>query len=88
MTVSEFEEAVWTLERIRIVIRAPAESQVKVERYPYIKNANQNWRITTLIQKRIKEHVGDIEVVVIRGDGTLPNGNVHLDKLRASYHQG
>ena len=88
MTVSEFEEAVWTLERIRIVIRAPAESQVKVEGYSYINNANQKWSITKLIDKRIQRCVGNSDVVFIRGDGTPAPGHVHLGTLRASYHQG
>ena len=65
MTVSEFEKAVWTKEKIRIVIRAPADSQV--EEYGFANAADQNWRITELIDNRIHRRVGNSDVVVIRG---------------------
>ena len=86
MTVSEFEKAVWTLEGIRIVIRAPADSQV--EEYGFANAADKNLSITRLIANRIQQRVGNSEVVVIGGDGALAHGLFHLDTLRASYHQG
>ena len=86
MTVKEFENDVWTLERIRIVIRAPADSQV--EEYGFAKAADRNLSITRLIAKRIQQRVGNSEVVVIGGDGALPHGKIKLEGLRESYHQG
>ena len=83
MTVRDFERAVWETERIRIVIRATENSQV--EEYTFANAADRNWRITELINNRIKPLIGDRQVVVIRGDGTQPHGGVKLETLRASY---
>lgn len=85
MTVRDFEEAVWTKEGIRIVIRSTENSQVK--EYAYTNAADRNWRVTQLIKNRIQPCVGDKEVVVIWGDGTQPHGSVKLETLRASYSQ-
>ena len=47
-----------------IVIRAAADCQVRD--YDFQIAAKKNWRITQLLG-RIKEYVGDLEVVVIQG---------------------
>ena len=82
MKVGEFEEAVWRIDGIRIVIRAAADCQVRD--YDYQIAAKKNWRITQLLG-RIKEYVGDLEVVVIQGNGEQPNGGRHLETIRNSY---
>ena len=83
MTVRDFERAVWEKENIRIVIRATENSQVG--EYTYANAADRNWRITQLIENRLKPFIGDGQVVVIQGDGTQPHGSVKLETLRASY---
>ena len=85
MNVKEFEDAVWAKERIRIVIRAAANRVVK--KYDYKNAAQENRSVTELLQGRIQKRVGDLEVVVIQGNGEQPRGNVILRTLRDSYHR-
>ena len=81
--VREFEQTVWRVEGIRIVIRVPRDTQV--EAYQYQKAANQNWTLNRLIADRIQPCVNSAEVAVIRGDGNHPGGGILLQNLRASY---
>ena len=85
MNVKEFEDAVWATEGIRIAIRATANREV--ENYDYKQAAPHSWRTSELLQGRIRPLVGDLEVVVIQGNGEQPRGNVILRTLRASYHR-
>ena len=83
MTVSEFEEAVWNLEGIRIVIRAA--TNVEVGDYEYVNAAQWNSSLTRLFRNRIEDKLGDNAFVVIDGYGTQPNGRTHLQNVRDSY---
>ena len=86
MKVGEFEEAVWKTDRIRIVIRASANSEVRDYEFQIAAPSGKN--ITWLLNTRIRPRVGDLEVTVLRGgDGAQPNGNVILQTLRATYSQ-
>lgn len=83
MKVNEFEDAVWAVDGIRVVLRANPETVVKS--YDKKNAADAGWRITEFISKRISPCIGDIAVVVIQGDGEEPNGNVILRTLRKGY---
>ena len=84
MKVWEFEEAVWKTERIRIVIRATASSEVGD--YDYQKAAQGNRNITWFLNTRIRSRVvGDYEVAVIGGDGKQPYGGTYIQTVRDSY---
>lgn len=84
MKVSEFEEKVWELDAIRILIRASSDTEV--EGYARQKAAQENWRITQFIKSRIQPKIGDLEVIVLQGDGEQPHGSVKLRSIRNSYH--
>ncbi len=83
MTVEKFEEKVWGLEGIRVIVRASTSDTVKD--YNYRRRAQGTWRITQLLKKRINSKVGKKKVVVIEGNGEEPHGRTLLRTLRKSY---
>lgn len=83
MTVSEFEEAVWDLEKFRIVIRAGVNEEV--QDYDYSNAAQSTISLTTFFRNRITPRVDGNEFDVIDGFGTLPHGGTHLENVRNSY---
>jgi hypothetical protein len=83
MRVRDFEQRVWELEGIRVVVRANRNEEV--EDYDYKNAANENWRTSEFVKTRVKDRVGGKEVAVIQGDGKIANGNTLLYVLRASY---
>lgn len=83
MNTEEFEEAVWTIEKIRIVVRAPSTTVLKD--YSFKNAADESWRVTEWLEKRIAPRTEKYEIVVIQGDGEEPHGKVILRTLRAGY---
>ena len=83
MSVADFEEAVWTLDGVRIVIRSPTDSEIGA--YDYERAAVETRRVSQFLENRINPKVGDHDFVVIQGDGEQPHGSVILRTLRSSY---
>lgn len=83
MKAAEFEEKVWAIEGIRIVLRTDPKKEVGD--YNYKKSADESWRVTELGEKRIEKCIGDIPYVIIQGDGEEPNGKVILRTIRGAY---
>jgi len=84
MTVEEFEEKVWEVEGIRIVVRAPADTPVGD--YDYQKACQESWRVTQWLESRVRPNLNAHEVIVIQGDGEEPHGRVILRTVRQAYH--
>ena len=87
VSVEEFEYMIWSVEGIRIIIRANKDTKIKRYRYSYA--ARRNWTLATWIKKRLKKHLDDgIEFVIVDGRGQpYPFGKTHLDTLRTSYNR-
>ena len=83
MKVREFEQRVWELEGLRIVVRANRNDEV--EEYDYRNAANANWRTAEFVENRIARRIDGREVTVIQGDGNITHGNTLLYALRDSY---
>ena len=83
MKIWEFEQAVWSLEGVRVVIRDSANADVGD--YNYKKQAPGKWRITEFIEKKIDTHLNGQEVVIVSGDGEQPNGNSLVKTIRNGY---
>ncbi len=83
MRAADFEEKVWSIEKIRIVLRTNPNTEV--EDYDYKNSADESWRIKELGTKRIEKCVGDIPYAVIQGDGEEPHGRVILRNVRSGY---
>jgi hypothetical protein len=83
MKVCDFEDKVWEIDRIRLVLRIP-EGQ-EVGEYDWKKAADEGWSVTKYLESRIAPKVGQAGVVVIDGDGEEPHGRTLLRTARASY---
>jgi hypothetical protein len=83
MKLADFEQQVWDVENIRIVVRADENDEVKD--YNLKRAADETWTTNEFLNNRIEPRVGSKKVVVIRGDGQKSHGAVKLRNLRASY---
>lgn len=83
MKVWEFEDKVWEIEGIRIVIRAASDEDVS--NYTFKNSAQAGWRVTQFVEKKIQPRIGDNEVIIIQGDGEQPHGRVILRTVRRTY---
>lgn len=86
MTVTEFEDAVWRVENIRIVLRAGSAAQV--EDYEYTNAASQTWTLNEWLAARVNGRVGDYEVEIIKGDGERAHRGQLVRTTRAGYAHG
>ena len=85
--VREFEEQVFRLDDIRIVIRA--KDEVKVRRYPYTRKASGDTLLLKFLGARISPVVGDNEFVVVSGDGSVNHHpKCRLSVIQSSYVKG
>ncbi|MFQ2214321.1 hypothetical protein [Aeromonas dhakensis] len=84
MTVEELEEAIWEIEGIRVIIRAP-EGQV-VDDYGYQNAAYQTWNVKKFLDDRVRPCVPGYEVMVIQGNGEEPHNRTLLRNVRPTYH--
>ena len=83
ITVAEFEDKVWVLENIRIVVRAPQTDMV--EDYDYKRNSSASSSVTDWGNRRVKPKLNGNDFYVVDGSGTRPHGRTKLDKVRESY---
>jgi hypothetical protein len=83
MRLADFEQQVWKVENIRIVVRADGNDEV--EDYDFKRSADESWTTNEYLKNRIEPRVGSKKVVVIKGNGQKSHGGVKLRNLRASY---
>ena len=83
MTIWEFEQAIWELEGVRVVVRV--SNATKVDEYPYQNAAKASWTLTSWLNSRVIPQLNGEDIVVIGGDGESPNGNTQLVNVRRSY---
>jgi hypothetical protein len=83
MKLTDFEQRVWEVEGIRIVVRGDENDEVKD--YGFKNAAIENWSTAMFLKNRIGPRVGGRKVVVIQGNGQIPNGRVKVRNLRRSY---
>lgn len=84
MKARDFEDKVWEVEGVRIVLHTSNETELSG--YEYKKAADASWRITELGEKRINRHLDGITYSVIQGDGEEPHGRVILRTIRNGYN--
>lgn len=85
MTISDFEEAVWLLEGIRLVIREAGNTQIAD--YDYDRAAYSNHSVSHWLRNRVYPRLDGREVIVLSGYGEIPHGRMRLDNLRATYEE-
>jgi hypothetical protein len=83
MTVEDFEERVWEIDHVRIVVRAGA--RVNIGDYDWQNSADQNQRVTSWLDTRITPRVQGNEVIVLDGTGEEVHGKTLLRTVREGY---
>ena len=83
MNVMTFEEKVWEIDQIRVVIRAPWDKEVGD--FDWKNKAADNSSITNWLDNRILPKIGGLSAIIIEGTGLKPHGRKTLDKVRNSY---
>lgn len=81
MTIKEFEDTIWRLEGIRLVVRETGD----VDDYDYQNAANRTWSIAEWLRNRVEPRLPDSEIIVLDGRGEQPNRRTLLETLRGSY---
>ena len=84
MNIGDFEDAVRAVDRIRVVIRAGTNIQVRS--FTWKNGAPEGQSLTDYVRNRIQSRVGDLEFSVIDGHGSEPHGRTLLRNIRQSYH--
>ena len=83
VSVAAFESKVFELEEVRIVVRA--DPNAMVDDYDFQRGASAGTSITKWLDNRIKPLIDGYPVVVVDGEGSIPNGRTHMANLRRSY---
>jgi hypothetical protein len=83
MRPADLEQAVFELEEVRIVVRAPLNAELGD--FKYDRKAAGNTSITDWLEQRIKPLLNGHPVAVVGGTGAYPHGRTRMDTLRDSY---
>jgi hypothetical protein len=83
MNVTEFEQKVWEVDRLRVIVRAP--NNATVQDFTQRNAAGQGQRLTEYLEVRIYPRVAPYEVTIVRGDGSLPHRGTSVGNVRQSY---
>jgi len=83
MKVSNFEETVWDVEGIRIVIRALPT--LEIGEFDKERASSGQWSVTQWLDSDRLKGIGDHNFVVIAGNGKEPHGKTLLRNLRTTY---
>ena len=83
VSVRDFEQAVYELEEVRIVVRASLRT--KVAAYAYTRKAAGNTSVNDWLDSRIHPLIDGAEVSVINGNGGIPHGRTKLENIRSGY---
>lgn len=83
MNVREFEDAVWQLDGIRIVVRAETDEEVRD--YPFELRLSDTSTVNDFLHARIIRRLNGKSFFVVDGHGEWPHGRTHLRKIRDSY---
>ena len=83
MIVSEFENRIFEIEEVRLIVRAPAGAEV--EDYDFQRCAADGATVTEWLKQRVHPRVGEFEVTLIDGTGVSPHGRTKMMTLRQTY---
>lgn len=83
ITIAELEDKVWTLEGVRVVVRAPQSDLV--DDYNYKRKISATSSISDWGNGRLKPLLDGRDFYVIDGSGTRPHGRTNMETVRESY---
>lgn len=83
-SATDIEQAVYNIEEIRVVIRAP-QSHMFQQGYNYCRKAAATTSIKDWMEKRLIPILDGQQAVVIDGNGQIPHGRTKIETVRQSY---
>ena len=83
MKVRAFEDAVWQRERIRVVVRAETDEEVRD--YPFPLRYSDTATVNEFLGARIIQRMNGKGFFIVDGHGEWPDGKTSLQELRESY---
>lgn len=83
-TPTELEQMIFSLEGVRIFIRAERDRRL-FPAYPYLRRAQGNYTVSDWFSKRVSPILGQYQADVVCGNGSIPPGQTNLDTVRNSY---
>jgi hypothetical protein len=83
MRVWEFEQAVWHIDHLRLVIRASRDGEVAD--FTQVNGAAAKTSLTEYLKTRIEPRINGSQYIVIDGNGETPHGKTSMETLRQSY---
>lgn len=83
VSASELERQIFDKEEIKVVIRTSRSTEFPP--YDFQRKAALNTSVSEWMETRVKPLVGDVEVEIIKGDGSTPHGRTNIEKVRNSY---
>ena len=85
MNAWELEHRIYEMEEVRIVIRTPSSNPL--QGYTYQRAAPGTMSVSEWLRNRVYGLTGNLEVVVVDGNGAVPHGRTRMSTLRASYER-
>ena len=83
MKATDFEDKVWEVEGIRIVLRCPENQEVIA--YDYSNAISQTTSVTDWLKGRVEPKLNGLQVEVVGGNGEQPHGRSLVRTVRTSY---
>lgn len=83
VSATELERQIFEKEEVRVVIRAPRDTQF--DEYKYDRKASTTTSINDWYNTRLKPILGQHDADIIDGYGTNPHGRTGIEKVRTSY---
>ncbi len=83
VSATELERQIFEKEEVRVVIRAPRDTQF--DEYNYDRKASVTTSINDWYNTRLKPLLGQLDADIIDGYGTNPHGRTGIEKVRNSY---
>lgn len=85
INVREFEDQVWEIEGVRLVVHAPNDTLV--EPYTYQNATASGTNVTKWIENRVSPCINDHTVMVVQGNGEQPHGRTLIRNVRSYYQE-
>lgn len=83
VSATEFERQVFDKEEVKLILRTPRDQMFPA--YDFQNKAPSDMTISDWLETRVRKLVGDTQIEIIKGNGSIPHGKTRIEKVRESY---